>query len=395
MINVEEAKKIISNSCKESKIVRSTILSAVGYVLAQDVIAKINIPSFNNSAMDGYALRDIDLKNGISTFNILDDVKAGDNSNITVKKGECAPIFTGAMIPNGADTVIMVEKTAIINGKMKVDKDYKSKTGKHIRLLGEQIKKGEIAVKENTYISPAVASYLSALGETTISIYKPPKIKIITTGNEIIKAGTNLELGQIYESNSTALLALLSEQKVKDITHNICRDTNEEMLNTLSDILEYDIVIITGGISVGKYDLVEEALRKVGVKKEFYKVAQKPGKPLFFGTKENTLIFALPGNPAAVITSYYQYIYPTIQKMMKREETELKKMHVPLLDNISIKPNRANFLKGKVKENGVEVLFGQGSHILSSFSEANSLIYLPKGKEEWKKGELVEAQILP
>ncbi|MBT4478310.1 MAG: molybdopterin molybdotransferase MoeA [Flavobacteriales bacterium] len=395
MISVEQAKKTISNCCKVKPIITVDLLSAVGFVLSEDVIAKINIPSFDNSAMDGYAIQHQDIENGINQFYIVEEVKAGDQPKNRIKTGECVPIYTGAPTPLGADSIIMVEKTTIVNGKMMVEKGYKSKKGQHIRLLGEQIEKGKIALVKGSIIRPSTASYLSALGEVTVPIFSQPKVKIITTGNEIIKAGIPLEFGQIYESNSTALIALLKEQKVTNITTEIARDTTDNLLKKLQDINQYDIVILTGGISVGKYDLVEDCLTEIGVENKFYKVAQKPGKPLFFGIKENTLFFALPGNPAAVITSYYQYIYPTIRKMMGFEKTELEKVKLPLLQEILIKENRSVFLKGKRNGKGVNILSGQGSHILSSFSKADCFIYLPQGKTHWFKGENVEVQILP
>ena len=395
MISVEQAKTTISNSCKVKPIITVDLLSAVGFILAEDVIAKINIPSFDNSAMDGYAIQHQDIENGITKFHISEEVKAGDYPKDKIRTGECVPIYTGAPIPPGADSIIMAEKTTIFNEQMKIENGYKSKKGKHIRLLGEQIRKGEVALIKGTKISPSISSYLSALGEVEIPIFSEPKIKIITTGNEIIKAGIPLQFGQIYESNSTALIALLKEQKITKITPIIARDTTKDLLEKLQDINQYDIIILTGGISVGKYDLVADCLTEIGVEKIFHKIAQKPGKPLFFGRKKNTLIFALPGNPAAVITSYYQYIYPTIKKMLGFEKTELEKVQLPLLQDISIKENRSNFLKGKISEKGVNILSGQGSHILSSFSKSDCFIYLPQGKKHWYKGGNVEVQILP
>ncbi|MBC8266691.1 MAG: molybdopterin molybdotransferase MoeA [Flavobacteriales bacterium] len=395
MISVEQAKKNISNSCTVNQIIKSDILSSVGFILAEDVNAKINIPGFNNSAMDGFAIQHQDIENGITEFHVLKEVQAGDYSKEGMKSGECVPIYTGAPIPQGADSIIMVEKTTIINGKMLVEKDYKSKKGKHIRLLGEQIKKGDVALTKGSLISPSTSSYLAALGETKVAVYTSPKVKIITTGNEIIQAGNNLEFGQIYESNSTALITLLKEQKTTEVIHETVRDSRKELLSTLSNSDDFDIVILTGGISMGKYDLVADCLEEIGVKKEFHKIAQKPGKPLYFGTKNKTLFFALPGNPAAVITSYYEYIYPTIRKMMGYRNTELKQTTLSLLDEVRIKANRSTFLKGQIEKEGVKVLFGQGSHILSSFAVADCLIYLPQGKEVWKKGEKVEVHILP
>ena len=395
MISVEKAKKIISEKINLLHSEKIEVVNSVDRILSADVIAKINIPSFDNSAMDGFALKHSDLENGKTDFLILEDIKAGDNTEITINPGECAPIFTGALIPNGTDTIIMVEKTTTENNIMKVEEGYQSQSGKHIRLLGEQIKKGEVAIFKGQKINPATASYLSALGETEVKVFSSPEILIITTGNEIVQAGNPLQYGQVYESNSTAIITLLKQQSVTDITYKIAKDTNVNLLNKLENSEHYDIVILTGGISVGKYDLVADCLEKIGVQKEFHKIAQKPGKPLYFGTKGKTLFFALPGNPAAVITSYYEYLFPVIRKMMRYKNIELKKENLTLLNDVKIKANRSNFLKGKIEGNGVTILSGQASHILSSFAIADCFIYLPKGKENWKKRESVEVHILP
>ncbi len=394
MISVEKAKEIIFLESKKTKAIKQKVIASVGSILAEDIIAEINIPSFNNSAMDGYAFKYADFERGILKFKLQEEVKAGDNTSVVVQESCCSPIYTGAPIPEGADTVVMLEETTPKGDSIEINADYKNKLGKHIRIKGEQIQKGNLALKKGTIINPATASYLSALGNSEVKIFQAPKVKIITTGNEIIKPGTPLKFGQIYESNSTALISLLKQQNVKDIKHEVAKDTLEELQATLEDVNVYDIVIVTGGISVGKYDLVADALAAIGVEKKLYKIAQKPGKPLYFGTKDNTLFFALPGNPAAVITSYYEYIYPTIKKMMGFSDFELQKLSTILLKDVKIKTSRAHFLKGKINANGVDILGGQDSHILNSFAAANCLVYL-KDKELWKTGDNVEVHLLP
>ena len=395
MICVENARNTVLGSLKKANVEERNITSCVGFVLAEDIVSKIDIPSFDNSAMDGYAVQHHDLENKIRHFKILNEIKAGDNSNVVVREGYCAPIYTGAPMPLGADTVVMVEETEIKGDRIIVNDEYESKLGRHIRRRGEQVEVGEIALEKGTTINPSGASYLAALGFTKVKVFSPPKVKIITTGNEIIEAGKELEFGQIYESNSTALITLLKQQGVADLQHVTGRDDVDELLKTFEDLNDFDIVILTGGISMGKYDLVADCLKEVGVEKKFHKIAQKPGKPFYFGILNETLIFALPGNPSAVITSYYEYIFPAIGKMMGRSMPSLVKSFFPLLSKVKIKANRSNFLKGKIEQEGVEVLSGQGSHILNSLAIADCFIYLPKGQEVFHKGEVVEVHLLP
>lgn len=390
MITVEEAKDKLLKGIRITLKELIDIDKAVGRVLSEDIYSQIYLPSFNQSAMDGYALR---LHNKYK-YELIGEIKAGDNNKIRIKRGQAVRIFTGAAVPADADCVVIQEIVKEENNCIIID-DCVLKKNDNIRLIGSHIQKGEIALKKGTVLNPAAIGFLASLGIKHIKVYKNPVVSIIATGNELQKGGKPLTSGKIYESNSFALTAALEEIKIYPKFIAQLRDNRKNLHLTIQKLLRIsDILILSGGISVGKYDLVKETLYKLGVQELFYKVAQKPGKPLFAGKKGSKLIFALPGNPAATLICYYEYVYPAIRKMQGFSEYFLPKKYVKTAEAIRKKTDRAYFLKGKVTYNGVLPLEGQESYIMKSFAEANALIYLPLEKGDVKKGEDVEVHLL-
>ena len=261
--------------------------------------------------------------------------------------------------------------------------------------LAEQIKTGEKALSEGTYIDPATLGYLATLGITQIEVYQQPKVAILTTGDELVKPGQELQYGQVYESNSAMLDAAFKSKGISNITHLKIQDDYSATVVAIKSVIESnDFIILSGGISVGDYDFVGKALQELEVEQAFYKVKQKPGKPLYFGKKGNTTIFALPGNPAAALTSFYVYIYPSLQQFQGGNFKGCQRLKLPLAENYSRKAQRSEFLKGKILDGKIIVLNAQSSAMLSSFSEADCLIYVPESITSYHEGDLVECLIL-
>ena len=389
MITVEEAKNKLLKRIRMSSKELIGIGKASGRVLCEDIYSQISLPSFNQSAMDGYALR---LHNG-NKYELIGEIKAGDNPKIGIKKGQAVRIFTGAAVPPDADCVVIQEIVQEGN-KYIIVGDYTPKKNDNIRLIGSHIQKGEIALKKGTMLNPAAIGFLVSLGIKHIKVYKNPIVSIVTTGNELQQAGKPITAGKIYESNSFALSSALKEIGIHPKFTAQLRDDKKTLHLTIQKLLRIsDVLILSGGISVGKYDLVKETLHKLGVREIFYKVAQKPGKPLFAGRKGGKIIFALPGNPAATLTCYYEYVYPAIRKMQGFSEYFMPKKYVKTSEAIRKKTDRAYFLKGRITHNGVLPLEGQESYIMKSFAEANALIYLPLEKGDIEKGEEVEVHL--
>ena len=394
MIPVEEAKSIlIKNGIELTETHSVKAVDALGYRLAEDIHAQFDLPPFNQSNVDGYAVRFSSNEN--NAWKIIAEIKAGDNTTVELKEGEAIRIFTGAMVPQGADSVIMQEKV-IRNENVIQCSETVLKKGEHIRNAGSQIKKGQLALSKGITISPAVIGFICALGLSEIKIFKKPNIALIVTGNELQTAGCHLEPGKVYESNSAIIQSALSGMGLTIDKLFFAKDDKRILAETVGQALQgADLLLISGGISVGDYDFVTEVLNGNNTTTLFYKIAQKPGKPLFFGKNKQTFIFGLPGNPASVLTCFYEYVYPLLRKMLGRENLFLKTLQVPILTDFPKKKGLAHFLKAKIESKGVQPLEGQESFKLKSFADANAFLYLPMEKKDVKTGELVEVHILP
>jgi molybdopterin molybdotransferase len=315
MISIKDAIQLVKSNCNPLlKEVIKPLEKSGNYRLYKDVYSPIDMPPFRQSAMDGYALN---LHNS-TNYKLIGEIKAGDDASPILKIGEAIRIFTGSPVPDSANTVIMQEKVSANNDTISLEKSAVS-INQNIRPKGEQVTKGDLALKKGTKLTPAAIGYLTGLGITEVSVYKKPSIAIVTTGNELVEAGQSLQYGKIYESNSKMLQNALYNLKFYDLTIHKIKDDYDETQSTLNKLINTkDLVLISGGISVGDYDFVGKALQQLNVEQCFYKVMQKPGKPLYFGKKDSTTIFALPGNPAAALTCFYIYVYIALQKMMNR-----------------------------------------------------------------------------
>jgi molybdopterin molybdotransferase len=394
MITVEKAKSILINNSIELTATHTVkVADALGCRLAEDIHAQLDLPPFDQSNVDGYAVRSSSNEN--NSWKVIAEIKAGDNSTIELKEGEAVRIFTGAMVPENSDCVIMQEK--IIRKENIIQFTEKTlKKAEHIRNAGSQIKKGSLALNKGITLNPAVIGFISALGLTEISVFKKPKIALIITGDELQTPGKPLEPGKVYESNSLIIQSVLAEMGLTIDKLFFAKDDKKSLVDTINRALpDTDLLLISGGISVGDYDFVNEVLNENNTKTLFYKIAQKPGKPLFFGKNDNTLIFGLPGNPSSVLTCFYEYVYPALRKMLGREDLFLNSVQAPILSDFTKKQGLSHFLKAKIDNSGVQPLEGQESFKLKSFAEANAFIYLPMEKEDIKMNELVEVHILP
>lgn len=393
MISVSEAKNLVLENTELLGKQAISLYDATGLVLAEDIFAAIDVPSFDQSAMDGYALKFEDLKE-TKSLSIIGKIPAGVFPDFKVAPNSAVRIFTGSQIPEGCDTVVVQEKVTVNSNQLFVN-DEQLKKGMNIRLKGSQTKKGNLALKAGTKITPGASGFLAGLGFNEVKVFKTPKVCIINTGKELIKPGQSLEPGKVYESNSYSLNAAISEFNIIPQTI-ICIDDDEATIteSIKNNLSECDILIISGGVSVGDYDFVAKALDNCGVKCIFHKVKQKPGKPLYFGKINNTLIFGLPGNPAATLTCYYEYIVPAIKKMIGLDVNTETKIYLSLTAPFTKKAGLTFFIKGKILRNSVAPLHAQESYQMSSFAFADCLIQLDEARTEYNEGELLEVHLL-
>ncbi len=390
MISVNKALDLISSNSSKIDTRIISLEESLGFTLASNIKSKINMPSFRQSAMDGYA---INYDTSLMKYLQIDEIPAGKNpENISLEKGECVRIFTGSAVPKGATSVIQQEWCEVKNNQLFFLKNIED--GLNIRPIGEQIKIGDSLLSKGHLISPSSIGLLSGIGIEKITVFRKPKVGIVITGNELVLPGISLKKGEVYESNSYMLSAAL--QKFGYLNRKIYR-AKDDFKNTVSIISkalsENDVVLVSGGISVGDYDFVLKASLSLGIKELFYKVNQKPGKPLFFGKKNKKALFGLPGNPGAALTCFYIYVLRYLS-LISSSTYPLKQTQVVLNQTYKKKTTRAEFLKAIITDQTADICNFQNSSMLRSFAKANSLLYIGDEKLEVKKGEEISAYLL-
>lgn len=395
MVTVNEAKqKIIANTLV-LPTERRQLSDALGQVLAEDILSPISLPSFRQSSMDGYAIVHSDITFDGIALPIAGESKAGQTEIQTLVPGTAVRIFTGAPVPDGATAVVMQEHTTLENGHVAIQ-EFPVNVGKNVRNIGQQIQAGVVALHKGTYITPGSIGFLQGMGVENVNVYRKPKIGLLVTGDELLKTGEPLVHGKIYESNSAMLMAALKQENITDIEVRYAADDLDSTIAALTELsIDNDVILATGGVSVGDYDFVGVALQSIQAETVFYKVRQKPGKPLLFAKKSEKLFFALPGNPASSLVCYYEYVLPALRMITGRKDAFLKTLKLPAKYAYSFNGERDEFLKALVEEESVIPLDGQESFALRSFAMANAIIYLPVTQNVVAEGDLVEVHLLP
>ena len=393
MISVTAARRILSENSERSEKTTVSLQKSRGRILAKDIHSPIDVPSFDNSAMDGYAMN---FDGKWNEWELEGVIQAGDTSLIEVKTGKAVRICTGAKIPAGADTVIqqeLIERNEEA-GSITYQQD-KIKKGSNVRLKGSQCKKGGLILKKGTLITPGAIGLLASVGVAEVKIYIPATVGYIITGDELKEVGTSLKDGEIYNSNGPMLQALLADIGIEKVVEYKAIDDKIELQKKIDEALEkHDVLLLSGGISVGDYDFVKDCLANAGVEELFYKLKQRPGKPLFAGKKDKKWIFALPGNPASVLSCFNQYVKPCLKFMMGHGEVWKPDRVLELEKDHPKKPGFTFFLKGRAEGDQLTILGGQQSFNLQSFSAANCLVELDEESDMVKAGTPVKIYYL-
>ncbi len=403
MISVKEAQRLILENTNVLESIEIPLTESDGLVLAEDIISPLDLPYFTNSAMDGYALKSKDTKGSNEgspvSLKIVGVIRAGDYPNFSIKDKEAAKIMTGAPIPEGADSVLMVEYTEEEAENVRIKRSVNP--GENIRYRGEEIKKGEIALEKETMISPPAIGFIAGFGIKNIKVYRKPRVAFLITGEEVIGFDEELRPGKIRDTNSIMLQSALSREKVESLPLGRVKDDINDIEGRLKKGLRLcDVLIVTGGVSVGDYDYVKGAFQNLGVEEIFWRIAQRPGGPMFFGRKNGTLIFGLPGNPASTLVCFYEYVRPAIRKMAGKKDILLMEIEATLLEEIRKKPDgKTHFLRGLLEKKGnsfyVKSSGIQGSHILKSFALSNCLIIVPEDITRIPEGSRVNVHLIP
>ncbi len=370
-VTVQEAKFILSQHCFSGQKVNVSLHNSLGYWTASPIYAPMQVPSFDNSGMDGYAFA---WEDGGESRQLGQVVQAGTYPDFSLQKGTAVRIFTGAPVPKNADTIVQQEWVRVEGGRIYFDSEKLTK-GMNLRKAGSQCQLGQLILEEGTRITPGTIGLLASLGIQQVSIYAAPKVSLILTGDEVREIGEVLQPGQIYNANGPALLAYLSQLGILPIQVLRVKDDKSEVIRVIGEALKAcDILLLTGGISVGDYDFVQEGLVENGVSPLFYKVRQKPGKPLLAGFKANQLVFALPGNPASVLSCFIQYVKPCLQQLLGDPDAWQSPQTYPLAQKWKKEGSLTVFLKAKLVQGQIYILPGQESFNLLAFGIADGLV---------------------
>ncbi|MEQ8924207.1 MAG: molybdopterin molybdotransferase MoeA [Fulvivirga sp.] len=388
MISVQEAVEIIQSNIIEPELIEVPFYDAVGKVLAEPIAADRDFPPFNRVMMDGVAINNEQYQSGQRLFAIEATQLAGAPQLELKNVVNCLEVMTGAMLPIGADTVIRYEDVTI-EGNKAVINDIEIKKGQNIHLQGQDIKTKQIIIESNTLITPAEMGVITTVGKNKVKVYKPLKFAIISTGDELVNVEEEPEMYQIRQSNSHVLRASLDQLgMVSQVFHIV--DKKEELKSRIEKILsEYDVLVLSGGVSKGKSDFVPEVLEELGVTKHFHRVAQRPGKPFWFGTIRKKSVFALPGNPVSTFLCFNKYILPWLRKSYSLDDNI---QLTQLAEDFEFKPDLTYFLQVKVNNDKgmlkAKPVVGQGSGDLANLVFADGFLELPANKSNFKAGEV-------
>jgi molybdopterin molybdotransferase len=401
IVSFEEAQKIIFSSVKPLNSENISIMEAYDRILYENIMSDIMIPPLDDSAMDGYAVisddtRSASKKNPIK-LQITGEIQAGGlNTGIKVAKGTAIRIMTGAPIPEGADSVIQFEDTEEADGYVKIFRE--TVKYENYRFAGENIKKGDRVLEKGDQLKSADIGILASLNYNTVKVYKQPTVSIISTGNELAELGQKLKTGQIRNSNAYLLYSEIKKSNAIPVYLGITKDTIKDTKKIFQKALKSDVVLSTGGVSMGKYDFVKDIYSDLDIKILFEKINIKPGRPCTFGKKNNKLIFGLPGNPVSALISFIQFVRPALLKLMGARKIAKPMVNAFLKEDINKKSGKVNLLRGyftiKNNEFFVTTTGNQNSSVLLSMSNANCLIILPENVTRLKAGEKVAIQLI-
>ncbi|WP_231961651.1 molybdopterin molybdotransferase MoeA [Urechidicola croceus] len=377
------------NQSEDFGVEQVNFIDSLGRVLKEDIIADRDFPPFNRVSMDGVAVSFQEFEKGIRIFEI-EGVQAAGSAQLTLKNSSnCIEIMTGATLPKNADVVIPYEQVKIENGFAKVTIE-ETLYFKNIHRKGKDQKEGDIIIHKNTLISPAEIGVITTVGKSKVTVAKHPKVMIISTGDELVEVNETPKEYQIRRSNVHTLVSLLKQLQIPSETTHIKDDKDALKSKIEQYLIDYDVLLFSGAVSKGKFDFIPEVLDELGVDKLFHRVAQRPGKPFWYGKKDDKSIFAFPGNPISTFVNCIKYFYPWFQKSVGLESDN--KEFAVLAEDITFKPQMTYFLQVKLENKNGTLLaipvHGNGSGDLANLVKVDAFLELPADKTEFKKGDI-------
>jgi len=389
MIGESEARKKILEAVRPLPPRKMSITQALDRFAAEDYLAQFPLPMFANSAMDGYAVIATDCPMG-RRLRVIGEQPAGVDRKLRVSKGTAVRIFTGAPMPVGADAVVMQEDVGREGDEVVVKTEVD--VGEFVRRRGCDLGEGQRILGQGERISPTKLALLASQGVAEVVVGGDVRAAVISTGDELAESGEKLQPGQIYDSNSVLLQALIKQCGATVAMTARCSDDADSLQDAFQSAADYEILIVTGGVSVGEHDLVQATLRKLGAKIDIWRVVIKPGKPFLFGTLGRCFVFGLPGNPVSAFVTFLQFVRPPILKMMGAKEVGLVTLPAKLTVDQSNESERAHYVRGKFKSGNFTPIGRQESHALFGLSESNALLRIESG-ESLRAGATVSVQV--
>jgi molybdopterin molybdotransferase len=373
------------------------LVEAQGLALAEDVRARFDSPPFDNSAVDGYAVRSADAEAG-RTFTVVDEAPAGRPAAKSVGEGEAIKIFTGGVIPEGADAVVMVENTSGWGEEFELKKA--ATVGQNVRGSGEDVREGDVILRAGTEVGAPEIALAATQGYGTLPVYRRPEVVVLSTGTELVEPGErDLSPGEIYDSNSYAIMAQAHEVGARARRVGAASDEAGTIRDAVAEALRTaDVVVTSGGVSVGEKDLVKGTMIELGVEQVFWGVKFKPGKPLFFGVRDGASVFGLPGNPVSAMVCFELFVRPALVRMMGREDRGRPRIQVYFGEDVKNNFGRMHAMRVSLEktEKGwlARSVGAQGSGLVSSLTKADALALIGPELEGVRAGETVEAIVL-
>src|SRR2546428_2734885 len=389
MISEAEARAKILEAVRSLSPRKLSILEALDHFAAEDYFARLPLPMFDNSAMDGYAVVASDCKPA-RRLRVTGEQRAGVDRKLRVSNGEAIRIFTGAPMPQGADAIVMQEDVTCDGDAIVVNVDVDVE--EFVRKRGCDLGEGQKILSAGERIRATTLALLASQGFSEVLVGGEVRAAIISTGDELAKPGEELQPGQIYDSNSLLLQSLLKRCSAVVASAENCSDDADSLRKAIQSAAKNEVLIVSGGVSVGEHDLVQETLRELGAKIDIWRVAIKPGKPFLFGQLGRCFVFGLPGNPVSAFVTFLQFVRPAILRMMGATDVDLPKMPAKLTVDLTNDGDRAHYLRGKLENGRFTPVRRQDSHALFGFSQSNALLRLALG-QSLKAGGKVQIQI--
>ena len=398
MIPVEKALELVLSHLPQRRAELVHLRDALGFVLSGSLVADTDIPPFDRASMDGYAVRSSDTRQAPAELVLAREIRAGGGLPGALKPGEAAAIMTGAPVPEGADAVQMVEQTKLSRGGRKVKILRPVAPGESIASRGVEAAAGDTVLEAGRLIGPAEMAVLAAFGFRSVRVWGRPSVSVLVTGDELVEAEDTPRPDQIRNSNAYSLTAQLRLMRIEPEYLGIVRDNRRKLSQAIKAGLERDVLIVTGGVSMGEYDFVKDVFRELGLDIVFSRVAMKPGKPTVFARSTDKLAFGLPGNPVSAFVAFENFVRPALGRLCGLERPELPRVRGRLALDLKQHPGRTAFLPAWVTigpEPTVEPLKWKGSADMIGFARANAAVIFPADREFLAKGEAVEAMLLP